>query len=272
MAFSLDRFYTVNRRALIWLILVGVLWLLRDFFALVFMTFVIAFTALSAVRLMQRHTKLPYTLSLIGVYLALLLVLATFVSLVVPNVIRETNRFAGNIGELQQTLLDLKANFLEQYPGWRRPFVGYLRSAVDETTLNLIDGQLEVEARKLGLNGFEVRRPKDKSEPDPGHNSALQQYQTVEEQLLLESLLSEMRGRFGEYIPRFINLLYRTTATLLLALLLSFLILVDWRRLCRLVQICALLGCRIFMKKPPSRWCDLHTLSVELFRCRPLSP
>ncbi|MEZ5584576.1 MAG: AI-2E family transporter [Candidatus Competibacteraceae bacterium] len=236
MAFSLDSFYTVNRRALIWLILLGLLWLLRDFFALVFMTFVIAFTALSAVRLMQRHTGLPYTLSLVGVYLALLLGLATFVSLVVPNVIRETNRFAGNIEEVQQTLLDLKAHFFDQYPGWRRPFVGYLRSAVDDTTLNLIDGQLEVEARKLGLNVFEVRRHMDKPEPDPVHESALQQYQTVEEQLLLESLFAEMRGRFGAYIPRFINLLYRTTVTLLLALLLSFLILVDWRRLRRLVQ------------------------------------
>jgi predicted PurR-regulated permease PerM len=236
MAFSLDRFYQVNRRALIWLILLGLLWLLSDFFALVFLTFVVAFTALSAVRLLQTHLRIPYTLSLIGVYLALLLGLAVFVSLIVPNVVRETNRFAGNIGEIQQTLIRVKTGFLEQYPGWRRPFIAYLRSVVDAPSLQLIDGQLEVEARRQGITEFQINRLTERPLPDQAQEASLQRYQAVEEALLLESLFAEQRARFAEYIPRFINLLYRTTATVLLALLFSFLILVDFRRLTRLVR------------------------------------
>ncbi|MCP5426178.1 MAG: AI-2E family transporter [Gammaproteobacteria bacterium] len=243
MAFSLDRFYQVNRRALIWLILLGLLWLLRDFFALVFMTFVVAFTALSSVRLLQKHLKAPYTLSLIGVYLALLLLLTIFVSLVVPNVVRETNRFAGNIGEIQQTLIAVKSRFFEQYPGWRRPFVAYLRSIVDEQSLQLINGQLEVEARRSGISDLQLKRlserPLNGQDQEPNNpllQAQIQHYQAQEEELLLDSVFSEQRARFAEYIPRFINLLYRTTVTVLLSLLFSFLVLVDIRRLSRMLR------------------------------------
>ena len=43
--FSFDRFYRLNRRVLIWVILGFLLWLLRSFFSLIFLTFVFAFIA-----------------------------------------------------------------------------------------------------------------------------------------------------------------------------------------------------------------------------------
>ena len=43
--FSLNEFYQRNRRFVIWVILVLLLWLLRDFFAVVFLAFVLAIVA-----------------------------------------------------------------------------------------------------------------------------------------------------------------------------------------------------------------------------------
>lgn len=236
MAFSLDSFYKVNRRALIWLSLFGLLWLLRDFFALLFLTFVLAFVALTATRMLQRYLPLSYRVCLIGVYTAFLIGLVVFTILVVPNVIRESNKFAANVGEVQQTLLALKSNFFEAYPGWRRLFVGYLRSALDETSLKLIDGQLEVEARNLGLDTQHTNRYADRLTPEPGRDEAIRRYQSLEEEFLFNSLLAGQRALLGEYIPRLINLLYRTTVTILLALLFSFLILIDLGRLTQQIQ------------------------------------
>ena len=46
-AFSVNEFYQRNRRVVIWVILFGLLWLLRDFFAVVFLSFVLAIVAAS---------------------------------------------------------------------------------------------------------------------------------------------------------------------------------------------------------------------------------
>ena len=44
-AFSFTEFYQRNRRIVIWVILFLLLWALRDFFAIVFLTFVLAIIA-----------------------------------------------------------------------------------------------------------------------------------------------------------------------------------------------------------------------------------
>ena len=64
MSFSFDQFYQINRKALIWAILGILLWLLRDFFALIFMTFLLAFVAAPLTRAGTRYLLLPERASL----------------------------------------------------------------------------------------------------------------------------------------------------------------------------------------------------------------
>lgn len=59
-AFSVSEFYQRNRRLIIWVILFALLWLLRDFFALVFMTFVFATFAMPLAAFRRRRMKLPH--------------------------------------------------------------------------------------------------------------------------------------------------------------------------------------------------------------------
>ena len=96
-AFSLQEFYQRNRRVVIWVILFALLWLLRDFFGVVFLTFVIAIIATPLAGFGVRRLKMPHWLALSLVYVMFLLVLASFVRFVVPSVASEVNRMLENL-------------------------------------------------------------------------------------------------------------------------------------------------------------------------------
>jgi predicted PurR-regulated permease PerM len=229
MPFSLDQFYQLNRRALIWAALLGLLWLLRDLFELVFLTFVLAFVALPVARAGQRWLRMSYRVSLVATYLVLLTALVSFVTFVSPQVIREANTLLGKLGDIERTLVDLKADFLERYPSLQRPFAGYMRSALDEASLARVETQLSGEAQAMGVAPA-VRLPERGADEEPP-SDAQRRYHRLEEDLLLRSLLNQQQERLREHVPRAINLLYRATVTTLLALLFSFLVLIDIERL-----------------------------------------
>jgi predicted PurR-regulated permease PerM len=243
MAFSLDQFYQLNRRALIWLVVFGLLWLLRDFFGLVFITFALAFIALSFTRLGQRHLRLPYRVSLVGVYLLLLGALVSFLSHVTPTVISEANSLIGRLGEIQTTLVTLKTRFVDRYPTAQKPLVGLMRSLLDEESRTRVDERLAREGRGVVPNGAPGAERATGQETPTGSEPDARRLDQLEEDLLLDSLLAAQKVRIRELAPRAINLLYQGTVTVLLALLFSFLILVDFNRL--LGQIHALRSSRL---------------------------
>ena len=241
MAFSLDRFYQLNRRALIWLIVFGLLWLLRDFFSLIFLTFVLAFIAQPLTAMGQRYLRLPYRVSLVVVYVLLITALIGFVGYVTPNVIREANALVGRLGDIQATLVSVKTRFVQKYPALQRPLVGFMRSVLDEESRQRIDERLTREAKTLDLDpavlGKELGSPQiapptqqDRGSPQiapPSAHQDLARYHGLEEDLLLDYLLAQQKVRIREHAPQAINLLYQATVTTLLALLFSFLILID---------------------------------------------
>ena len=77
-AFSFNEFYQRNRRIVIWVILFLLLWALRDFFAIVFLTFVLAIIAAPLAEIGQRRVRLPYWVAVTVVYVFFLVVLGTF--------------------------------------------------------------------------------------------------------------------------------------------------------------------------------------------------
>src|SRR5688572_25264904 len=89
MAFSLDQFYRMNRRVLIWVILFVVLWLLRDFFSIIFLTFVLSFIAAAMIRQCQKRLRLGRRTATVLVFLFFVGMLALFVRFVTPALVRE---------------------------------------------------------------------------------------------------------------------------------------------------------------------------------------
>lgn len=237
MSFSLNNIYEANHRIIIWLILIGLLWILRDFFGLILMTFVLAFIATPLVHMGQSKLKLPYRLSLTLVYIFFLIVLGSFFRYVTPSVIGEANRFLDNFSEVQLKLIELERDVVGKYPGIERSLHGYMRSILDENALRIIDDDLSAFKQRIRLA----------SDVDPEHvidtddipevtREKLKKYYDREAELLMNSLVTKQIGKVGEHLPKLINYFYQGTGTVLLALLFSFLILFDSVRLSSLMK------------------------------------
>jgi predicted PurR-regulated permease PerM len=226
--FSLNEFYQRNRRIVIWVILFGLLWLLRDFFGLVFLSFVIAIIAAPFADVGVRRLKLPHWLSLVLVYVIFLLVLGSFVRFVVPSVASEVNRLIGNLPETELRLIEAKNRLVEKYPALRQPLNGFLRSVLDEDRAQIVDLQLISERERLALTDAAITAAVESATLPTG---PVAEYLNRRDQLYLNALMTVQFQRVRDYAPAVINMLYRATATMLLALLFSFLILIDLKRI-----------------------------------------
>lgn len=235
MAFSLDRFYRINRKALIWLVLAVLVWLLSDFFGLMFLTFCIAFFAMPAARWGNERLRLPYRLSLVLVYVLFLGVLAGFVRFVTPKIVNEGTRLIANLGAIQERLLDINHRFALQHPGLHQPLAGYLRSLLDAEAAAQLRERTAEKRRELEML--------PSSDAGMAAEQRRERLQLAEERLLLDSLFAEQAERLQSLAPQFVNFTYQATVTTALALLFSFLILLDLRRLQQHVQ--ALEGSRL---------------------------
>jgi predicted PurR-regulated permease PerM len=236
MSFSFDDFYTLNRRALIWIILLSLLWLLRDFLNLIFLSFLLIFVATPLIKLGQRWLRLPYRGALIVVYLVFVMLLAGFISFVTPNVITETNRFLANLGETKQRILHVKQDLIDPYPEIDRALKGYIRGLLDEDVLTEIRSRTQAEREALGINEADVTRYHSQQPLGEGLRQKINDYILFEDGLLIESFLASQMSVAREQIPKFINILYQVLATTGLALLFSFLILIDITKLGKQMQ------------------------------------
>lgn len=226
--FSLNEFYRRNRRVVIWVILFGLLWLLRDFFGLVFLTFVLAFVAAPLVEFAHQRLHLPHIAALIGVYLLFLLAIGTFVRFVVPDVAGEATRLIGNLPQIEQRLVETKNDVLVNYPSLRQPLNGFLRTALGDDVIVRVERTLAVERERLGITEDSVAHALETGLP-PDANTAL--YLRRQDELLVSALMTEQFVHIRERVPAAIDMVYRGVATTLLALLFSFLLLVDLGRI-----------------------------------------
>lgn len=227
MAFAFDEFYRLNRRVMIWIILAALLWLLRDFFDLIFLTFALIFVATPLVRLGEKWLRLPYRGSLVVVYLLFLLLLGTFVRYITPNIINEANQFVANLGTVKGRIVDIKDNLAERYPGLNRVMRGYMQSLLNEETEENFRLHMAAERGRLGINEAQLNAYYYGGLTDPEVLTKIQEYVVIEDGVLVNSVLAQLISLAREHAPKLINLLYKVLETLLLSLLFSFLILID---------------------------------------------
>ena len=226
--FSFNEFYQRNRRVVIWVILFLLLWALRDFFTVVFLTFVLAIVAAPLAEIGMRRLRLPHWAAVTLVYIGFLAVLGTFVAFVVPSVALQLQRTIENLPATEETLIETKNRLVRQYPALREPLNGYLRSALADDRLQIVELELIGERQRLGLTEAQITAAAQSTTVPTG---ALADYFNRQDQLLLNALIAVQFQRVRQYAPTVTVVLYRATATTLLALLFSFLILIDANRL-----------------------------------------
>ncbi len=253
MAFSLDQFYRLNRRALIWVILGFVLWLLRDFFGVIFLTFLLTFFAVPMIRFAEQRMRLPRRLTSILIYGFFLLLFVGFVRFITFSVINEVNRLLRDLRQIEKTVVDVKEDLVEDYPSINAFMNGYIRSMLPEETLrdsllprfddDLARMRAELDATAVLLGG-QSPQAVIASEDAPTTQAQAANLYLINERGLhqLERQQSELLGRLflgvqarqlRERVPEAIELLWQALASLLFALLFSFLITLDFGRLGR---------------------------------------
>jgi len=107
LEFDLERFYRINRRVLMWVLFFLLLYLLRSFFTLVFLTFVLGFVGRQVANALVRHLRISYRLAVVTPYVIFLAVISVFLALALPRLVTEAQSFVDE-------------RLPELYAGWAR--------------------------------------------------------------------------------------------------------------------------------------------------------
>jgi len=100
MELDLQRFYNVNRRAVMWILFFAILFLLRDFFSLVFLTFIFAFLMRKVARFAVTAIRAPYWAAVTVPYLIAVALLVLLMVTAVPRVVDEGVKFSKQVPQL----------------------------------------------------------------------------------------------------------------------------------------------------------------------------
>jgi predicted PurR-regulated permease PerM len=146
----------------------------------------------------------------------------------VPSVASELNRMIENLPATEASVIELKNRVVRSYPTLREPINGYLRSALAEERLGIVELELASVRNRLGITEADAAAAASSSAAPTG---VMAEYYNRQDQLLLSALIDVQSVRVRQYAPVVVNMLYRATATTLLALLFSYLILVDLNRI-----------------------------------------
>lgn len=243
--FSFERFYLENRRLLIWLILGAVLWLLRSFFSLIFLTFVFAFIASPIADFFVRRLKFHRRLAICAAFGTLVALLSSVSIFVAPQVAREAMNLVGNLPKTEERLLELRGDIIAQYPTIEPILMNYLRSTIPDELLD--DLTLKMDKDLSSVPDIPTPREEAGVNPTPLAPPQIQlnelspverkmQRAAREDEAVIHLFLNHQIAKLTDAAPRMIRTMWGATATILLALLFSFLISLDTLRLGEEIQ------------------------------------
>lgn len=218
MEIDLQRFYRVNRPVLMWIVFFVGLFLLRDFFAVVFITFIFAFVMRNVAGFLTSGTRLPYWAAVVFPYLGVLTLLVLLMVTAIPRVVDEATEFSRKVPGLLEDLAREVQKTAQHY-GMEPMLAKYVNTAIGEP---LGTQPAEAAAKRVS--------PGD-STPGADRVSIPDLARTLQ-QLALGLLPGMEHGsqRAGiiSLFDRFISGVVAGTLQFLLAILLSFLIVLDY--------------------------------------------
>lgn len=229
-SFSFERFYRANRRILIWVILAVLLWLLRSFFSLIFLTFVFAFIAAPISDFIVRKLRFPRRLAICVTFGAMVAVLAWVVTFIAPQVVREANTLLGNLPKTEERLKELRRTAVAKYPAIEPVLLNYLRGTIPEAHLAELDAELKKQEAEEGAAvppSSETTTPA--ASPASGEKSST--FAARENEAVIHLFVNLQIQRLTNVAPGLLRAMWAGTTTVLLSLLFSFLISLDIVRL-----------------------------------------
>lgn len=225
MELDLQRFYNINRRVLMWVAFFGILYLLRHFFAVMFLTFIFGFVMRRIARFLTDHTRAPYWAAVIGPYLVVLSLLVTLIMVAVPRVSKEATQFSQKIPALLNTLATEVAMSVDRYE--MQPVLARLINSPELTpTTAPAAGSTE----STSANGAPAQETVSTTPKNAGESAHVAVISKKIQELLLDLFPPAM-------ILDFIQGVVSGTLQFLLGFLLSFLIVLDFDRVVHELQV-----------------------------------
>ncbi len=207
MELDLQRFYRVNRPVLMWIVFFIGLFLLRQFFALVFITFIFAFVMRNVAKFLTARTRAPYWAAVVFPYLAVLTLLVLLMATAIPRVVDEGTEFSRKVPGLLEDLAK-EVQKSARYYGMEPMLAKYVNTAVES---------------QPATQASEAASPNQVSIP-----ALAKTLQGLALSLLPGMKTGETRASFISLFDTFIGGVVSGTLKFLLAILLSFLIVLDF--------------------------------------------
>jgi predicted PurR-regulated permease PerM len=208
---DLQRFYRVNRPILMWIVFFLCLYLLRQFFALMFITYIFAFVMRNVARFLTAKTRAPYWAAVVFPYLVALTLLVLLMVTTIPRVAEEATEFGRKVPGLLQELAREAQKSAKTY-GLEPMLAKYVNTAIDQApaTQTMDPGPPASSSDTINL---------------PAMVKTLQQLALS---LLPGMQSSDQGGNIISLLDRFIGGAVSGVLKFLLAILLSFLIVLDF--------------------------------------------
>lgn len=220
----LSRSLIFSQKAIIWIVFLGLLWLLRDFFPLIFVTFVFAFVSSSGARFLgRRFPALGWRARVSCVFVFFLLLWISFVWLLVPQIRSGYANMRATIRNFPERWEELEDRLLSDYP-WYGELLEYLEpDAVEAEDAPETAGDLPLEPDENAVPSEPAPIPGEGGMPAPERRLA--------DLPVTKRILGEARLWILESTPAFIGGTV-TVATAIfslvfLATLFSYLIVLD---------------------------------------------
>jgi len=103
---DLQRFYNINRRILMWIAFFAIVYLLHDFFAVMFLTFILGFVMRKVATFLVATTRSPYWAAVVLPYLLALTLLVLLMMTAIPRVVKEGAEFSREVPHLLDTVAE----------------------------------------------------------------------------------------------------------------------------------------------------------------------
>lgn len=246
MTFQIESFYRSNRRALTWIIFFALLWTMRDFFSLIFLTFVFAFIGAPIIAFAQNRLHLPRRLAIVSVFLFFTAGIVSFASFVLPQVGREAITLLGKLDEMEGRLIDLKNQLAIRNPALDNALMSAIQGSVEEeegkksgsmlipgvpggeraTTETLRNVYFSISAKKKPVAAAD--NPTTITMDAVAYAVA---QDAIDDEKIIKKFISQKGAVIREMAPGVLGAMGRSTLTMLFALLFSFLITMDTTRL-----------------------------------------
>ncbi len=222
MELDLQRFYNLNRRVVMWIVFFMILLLLRDFFALVFLTFIFGFLMRKVARFAADTVRIPYWAAVSLPYLLVVGLLTLLITTGLPRLVDEGFKFSKRVPVLFHNLAEEVQKAAPRY--------------------NMEQALARYVIAKRPSAAVPATAPADTVEPGAPVADEIDTRVLAEKlQRLLLGFLPGIGGEAAAESPDLLADVFRrliigsveSTLDFLLAILLSFLIVLDYDRITR---------------------------------------